>query len=139
MRTPRSRRHSGVSALVMKGLNTEPMPPRHQATLLSNIPGSVLANHQAFFKTVAIYKRQNKSQEFCNFILKVPSKLLNGGNLVSATHCCHWVIHRTHRQRQITSQVPLAWTETSVGQTQRAVRCHSGSQEDKFINTYSQA
>lgn len=54
--------------------------------MLSNIPCVVLATNQAF-KTVAIYKRQNKSQDFCNFILKVPSKLLNGCNLVSAIHC----------------------------------------------------
>lgn len=135
MRTLRSGRHSNVTALVTKGLNIEPTPPCHQATLLSNIPGSVLANHQAFFKAVAIYKRPNKSQEFCNFILKVPSELLNGGNPVSATPCRLWLIHRTRPQRQVASQVHLGWTETSVGQTQRAIRRHSGPQEDKLINT----
>lgn len=50
------------------------------------LPRFVLATRQAY-ETVAVYKKQNESQRFCNFILKVPSKLLNGCNLVSVIHC----------------------------------------------------
>lgn len=77
---------SGTTQLVVKWLNTERRPPDHQAILLSNIPCLVLPTHQAF-RTVAIYKWQNKSQGLCNFILKVPSKLLNGCSVISAAHC----------------------------------------------------
>lgn len=91
-------------------------------------------------KTVAIYKRQNKSQEFCNFILKVPSKLLNGCNLVWAIHCQSLGNSLdTSKKKKIPPQFHLWWTDTSVGPTSRGTRQHRGPQEDKVINTYGQA
>lgn len=113
-----------------KGL-TQFGSPDHQAILLSNIPRLVLATYQAC-KTVTIYKTQNKSQEFCNFILKIPSKLLNGCNLVATIHCqslgnslnvCKIDYIRFH----------LRWTQVEVGQMQGEMRHHLRPQGAKFI------
>lgn len=61
--------------------------------------------HQAF-RTLAIYKRQNKSQGLCNFILKVPSKLLNGCNVISAVHCLSLGNYSPHASTKI-DDIPL--------------------------------